>query len=380
MHKVIIATMFIFTGLPAQVDFDTQIQPLFDSNCANNYCHGANAGGLDLTTGNSYNQLVDVESHGYAPALRVASGDPVSSVLYDKISGGGNFGQQMPPYPQPPLSDANIALVETWIMELSATEPTTPDLVINEFLASSDQCCPDGNGEMEDFIEIYNPGTTAVDIGGLWITDNLDDPSDWEQIPVSDSTIPITIIVAGGHIVIWADEDQNTQGILHTSGFKLSSGGEEIGLIYISGTDTVFVDSLTFGSQTTDISYGRYPDGSDTWQQMNPTPDMVNVGDLNIDQDPLPLGFRVYQNYPNPFNPITTIQYDLRGNGLVNITIYDMLGRKVKTLVNTNQDAGYKSVIWNATNEQGNPVSAGVYVYQLRAQNFIQTRKMVLLK
>jgi flagellar hook assembly protein FlgD len=64
----------------------------------------------------------------------------------------------------------------------------------------------------------------------------------------------------------------------------------------------------------------------------------------------------------------------------VNIIIYDMLGREVKTLVNTTQDAGFKSVVWNATNDHGKPVSAGVYLYQIQAGDFVQTKKMVLLK
>ena len=93
-----------------------------------------------------------------------------------------------------------------------------------------------------------------------------------------------------------------------------------------------------------------------------------------------PHGFALEQNYPNPFNPITTLRYDLPENSLVNIIIYDMLGRQVRTLVNTTQNAGYKSVIWNATNNQGNPVSAGVYLYQIHAGDFVQTKKMVLLK
>jgi flagellar hook assembly protein FlgD len=65
---------------------------------------------------------------------------------------------------------------------------------------------------------------------------------------------------------------------------------------------------------------------------------------------------------------------------MVNITIYDMLGREVKTLVNTTQDAGFRSVIWNATNDYDKPVSAGVYFYQIKAGEFVQIRKMVLLK
>jgi flagellar hook assembly protein FlgD len=74
------------------------------------------------------------------------------------------------------------------------------------------------------------------------------------------------------------------------------------------------------------------------------------------------------------------MSYDLPEDSFVNITIYDILGMKVKTVVNTTQDAGYKSVIWDATNNNGEPISAGVYLYQIQAGEFVQTKKMVLLK
>jgi hypothetical protein len=90
--------------------------------------------------------------------------------------------------------------------------------------------------------------------------------------------------------------------------------------------------------------------------------------------------FTIDQNYPNPFNPVTKLRYAIPKNGLVTIIIYDMLGRQVKTLVNQAQDAGYKSVIWNATNDYGKPVSAGLYLYQIQAGEYMQTKKMVLLK
>ena len=86
------------------------------------------------------------------------------------------------------------------------------------------------------------------------------------------------------------------------------------------------------------------------------------------------------QNYPNPFNPITSIQYDLPKDGLVNITIYDMVGRVVKTLVNSQQGAGYRSVIWDATNNDNSSVAGGLYLYMIRAKDYRQTRKMILLK
>ena len=94
----------------------------------------------------------------------------------------------------------------------------------------------------------------------------------------------------------------------------------------------------------------------------------------------IPEKFILHPPYPNPFNPSTTLRYDLPEQATVNIIIYDMLGRQVRTLVNTTQEAGFKSVIWNATNDFGNPVSAGVYLYQIQAGEFVQTRKMVLLK
>jgi len=94
----------------------------------------------------------------------------------------------------------------------------------------------------------------------------------------------------------------------------------------------------------------------------------------------IPEVFALHQNYPNPFNPVTSLRYDLPEDGLVNITVYDMMGRVVKTLVNSSQTAGYKSVQWNATNDRNEPVSAGLYLYTIQAGEFRQTRKMVLLK
>ena len=106
----------------------------------------------------------------------------------------------------------------------------------------------------------------------------------------------------------------------------------------------------------------------------------IDGTELGINVEVLPEVFALHQNYPNPFNPTTTLRYDLPEDALVNITIYDMMGRQVKSLINQTQDAGFKSVIWNATNDFGKPVSAGVYLYQIQAGEFVQTKKMVLLK
>ena len=90
--------------------------------------------------------------------------------------------------------------------------------------------------------------------------------------------------------------------------------------------------------------------------------------------------FMLHQNCPNPFNPFTTLRYDLPEEGFVSISIYDMLGNEIKNLVSTNQSPGFKSIQWNSTNNQGEPVSAGVYLYSIEAGNFRQAKKMILLK
>jgi len=103
---------------------------------------------------------------------------------------------------------------------------------------------------------------------------------------------------------------------------------------------------------------------------------LLSTGDEKL----LPNNFALHQNYPNPFNPVTTLRYDLPEDALVNITIYDMIGRQVSTLVSSEQTAGYRSIQWNATNDAGSPVSAGIYLYIIQAGDFRQTKKMVLLK
>jgi len=90
--------------------------------------------------------------------------------------------------------------------------------------------------------------------------------------------------------------------------------------------------------------------------------------------------FTLHQNYPNPFNPVTSLRYDLSEDGFVNITVYDMGGRIIKTLVNSFQTAGYKSIRWDATNNQNQIVTAGVYIYKIEYGDFVATRKMILLK
>ena len=88
-----------------------------------------------------------------------------------------------------------------------------------------------------------------------------------------------------------------------------------------------------------------------------------------------PENFVLLQNYPNPFNPVTTIKYELPAMSNVSLSVYDIIGRKVKELVNTKQAAGKYEVRFDAAN-----LASGVYIYTLQADNFINTKKMLLLK
>ena len=108
--------------------------------------------------------------------------------------------------------------------------------------------------------------------------------------------------------------------------------------------------------------------------------DTANCDQVSITEQTLPFTYNLYNPYPNPFNPVTTLRYELPEDGLVDITVYDMIGRQVSTLVSSQQSAGYKSVQWNATNNAGQQVSAGLYLYTVQAGSFRQTKKMILLK
>jgi hypothetical protein len=94
----------------------------------------------------------------------------------------------------------------------------------------------------------------------------------------------------------------------------------------------------------------------------------------------IPKTYQLSQNYPNPFNPETMIRYDLPDPGYVNITVYNILGQKVKTLVEEYQEAGHKSVNWDGKDGEGREVASGIYFYKIKATGFEKTKKMVLLK
>ena len=102
---------------------------------------------------------------------------------------------------------------------------------------------------------------------------------------------------------------------------------------------------------------------------------------LDVDKEKLvPDHYALAQNYPNPFNPLTQIKYSIPKGGLVELVVYDVLGREVRRLINTKLQAGNHIAVWDGKNHFGEHVGTGMYFYRLKAGKFLKTRKMILLK
>jgi hypothetical protein len=134
----------------------------------------------------------------------------------------------------------------------------TSDLVINEFMADNETTVADQDGEYDDWIEFYNNGSEEITLSGYYLSDDAADPNQW--------TFPDTTIAPEGYLVVWADNDEEQEG-LHAN-FKLSSSGETI---LLSDAGLNILDEVSFGQQYADTTTGRFPNGTGEFVLMNPT-------------------------------------------------------------------------------------------------------------
>jgi hypothetical protein len=255
-----------------------------------------------------------------------------------------------------------------YFLEHDGSLDLTATIVVNEFLASNETCCgSEIFGSGEDFVELYNYGTAPVNIEGWGFSDSEG---------IIATTAPDTMIPPGGFLILWYTGETNGFPEIDA---KLSSGGETV---YGEDSSGTMVFSVSFDAQDEDVSYGRYPDGSDTWQQMNPTPGSTNTNLLSNDNSfySAPEYFSLGQNYPNPFNPQTQFHYDLPKSGNIHLAIYDVLGKEVYTVLNDYQRAGKHNVLWTGINNKGLQVQSGIYFYRLTTDSEITTKKMVYTK
>jgi hypothetical protein len=192
---------------------------------------------------------------------------------------------------------------------------TAGDIVINEFMADNDNTIADQDGEYDDWIELYNNTGVAVNLAGYFLSDDEDEPMQW--------TFPEAVIPANGYLIIWADKDEDQDG-LHTN-FKLSANGETIILSNPQGT---VLDQVTYGGQSADISTGRSPNGLGDFTVMNPTFNGENEL-VNSSQDITESEWEV-QLFPNPVSDWLTIKMETTNSAPARfIRIFDITGKAV---------------------------------------------------
>jgi hypothetical protein len=229
------------------------------------------------------------------------------------------------------LNDPAISVMledSTYIRALFEEAEIDPgiQLYINEFMASNQNAHPDDFGEYDDWIELYNAGEEEVDIAGLYLTDDLDRP---DRYRIPDGYAGLTTIGPRDHLVLYADKD-SLQGPLHLN-FKLSSQGESIGLSAKSGDRFLWLDSIRFGPQWPNASFGRFPDGQDQWVAMSPlTPKDNNQVDVTSVEKATLLQWSVFPNPTSDWLHVS-LNMDQHPNASpVVLSLWDLTGRRLK--------------------------------------------------
>lgn len=230
---------------------------------------------------------------------------------------------------------------------------------INEFHTTS------LGGGVDDWVELYNRGATAVDLGGFYLSDNRTSNLKY-QIPAG------TILGAGQHYSV--DEV--------TLGFGFSSAGEVVVLTAADGTSGL--DFHDYAAQTPDVSRGRFPDGAGFWGNFAaPSRGAVNLApSAAVNHETLPgmptlSGLRAV---PNPFNPQTEVRFELTAAQETAVVVYDAAGRLVRTLYRGPLAAGTIALRWDGRDDNGARASSGVYFARVTAGTSVEHGKMLLLK
>ncbi len=264
-----------------------------------------------------------------------------------------------------------------WLEDIAHT-PLLPNpvpiqeshLFITEFMALNGSTIADETGIFEDWVEIHNSGLGTVDLGGMYLSDELTAPTRW--------AFPDTTISPGEYLIVWCDSDP-LDGPLHTN-FKLSGSGESIGLFSSLEEGNLLVDGYTFGVQALDVSEGRISDAASDWVFFaTPSPGEMNQPVAETTPQALPCS-ELRPNYPNPFNPSTTIVFVLARSSDLDLSIHDVRGRLVARLLHEWRPSGKYEIQWDGTNAQGEPQASGVYLVRLQAGSHLASRRMLLLK
>ena len=236
------------------------------------------------------------------------------------------------------------------------------------------------NGSVGGYDEV--PQICRVNYNGASLPEQITNELLFLFAPISNNSLQEKIAISsineeefGSAIQLFDSESGNLENL------TILEGTFVVGKTWAYDSNYLFLSSYSDDFDFESYKIWKYDLLNNTLEQfLNGTNPILHQNEeLDIKNNILNT-FNIYQNYPNPFNPVTTLGYDLQEDGFVNITIYDMLGNIINQLVNEFQNSGYKSIQWNATNTQGQSVSAGIYLYSIEAGDFRQTKKMILLK
>ncbi len=251
-------------------------------------------------------------------------------------------------------------------------------VLINELMASNGSTIADEADQFDDWFEVYNPADTTIDISYWFATDNLSNPRKW-SFPSG------TVIPAGGYLVVWADDDPG-QGPLHAT-FKLNKDEEELAIFGSDFIGAQLSDSVSWMGLERDESWGRYPNGSATWQIcLEATPGAENSWSAIYSNGlSVPTGLTLL-TYPNPFNSSCRIEIEGTEMRIESIEIFDISGRQIDHL-NLNNSAvmdicedspgnNRRQIVWNP-NEK---TSSGVFYVRVVSENSEVVKKIIYLK
>ncbi|GEM_PF-253765 len=185
----------------------------------------------------------------------------------------------------------------------------------------------------------------------------------------------LTIQLVNSQAVLhWTDNSQSEDG--YTVERKEGAAGTYAKVTDASSNATAYTDvTVTAGRQYFYRVRGFNANVNSSYSNEA----SVTITDVNS-EEAIPTSFALYQNYPNPFNPSTTIKFAVPNTAQVAIDIYDLNGQKIASIMNEEKSAGYYTVSWNGKNNSGAEVTSGIYFYSIRAGNFSEVRKMLLLK
>jgi hypothetical protein len=277
----------------------------------------------------------DTTQVGYHANFKIsASGETLYLSKNGSIEDSIQFGSQTTDvsFGRYPNGTGNFQLMTpTFRAQNITSQVITYDLAINEFMASNATIQADQDGEFDDWIEIYNYGTTAISLDGFKLSDDRNDLSLF-SFPNG------TTLQADSFIVVWADADLTQTG--YHANFKLASAGESI---YLANATASLIDSVTYPTQLVDSAYGRYVNGTGAFRTLVPTfraLNRINTGISDLDYNKIQFGI-----FPNPADESFTIEMIGQKEQEI-VSIYNNTGQIIFTDI-VNQSLTINSSDWN---------------------------------